>query len=244
MPNIILFISERQTLSHTTRVLEDAGFTVSGHTQPEQAIRRTASVSADLVIVDTAMPRMGAGALIRRLSDTQSVPVLAMLHARNELDEVRYLKDGAADVIERSASSLVLVARVEALLRRAETVEHAHQGSMLDQPVLRVGPLFMQPSKLAVRWFNQEVELTKTEFGILYALAAHPEMIRTRNFLQDLTDGEDIHAMDRAIDSHIKRVRQKLRSVDPDFDGIQTIYGLGYSFRLAANSAPRLALAG
>ena len=69
-------------------------------------------------------------------------------------------------------------------------------------------------------------------------------MIRTRSHLQDLAYGNDIHVIDRAIDSHIKRLRQKIRVIDPSFDSIQTVYGLGYRFRAPQGRAPALALAG
>lgn len=244
MPHAILVIHDRASLDHRTRSLERAGFSVAGYTQPEQSLSGTVAGMADIAIVDAALPRMGAGGLIRRLAVSQSLPVLVLVRSRNDLDEIRYLNDGAADVIERTTSGEVLVARANALLRRVATVSPASQDDMLDQPALRIGALSLQPSTLTTRLHGCAVDLTVTEFRILYALVAHPEMIRTRSHLQDLAYGNDIHVIDRAIDSHIKRLRQKIRVIDPDFDSIQTVYGLGYRFRAPQGRAPALALAG
>ncbi len=244
MPHAILVIHDRASLDHRTRSLQRAGFSVAGFTQPEQALSGAAGGMADMAIIDAALPRMGASGLIRRLAGSQSLPVLVLVRSRNDLDEIRYLNDGAADVIERTTSGEVLVARANALLRRVATASPASQGDMLDQPALRIGALSLQPSTLTTRLHGSAVDLTITEFRILYALVAHPEMIRTRSHLQDLAYGSDIHVIDRAIDSHIKRLRQKIRVIDPAFDSIQTVYGLGYRFRAPEGRAATMVLAG
>ena len=244
MPHAILVIHDRASLDHRTRSLQRAGFSVAGLTQPEQALSGDAAGMADIAIIDAALPRIGASGLIRRLAGSQSLPVLVLVRSRNDLDEIRYLNDGAADVIERTTSGEVLVARANALLRCVARVSPAQHDETLDQPVLRAGPLSLQPSTLTARLHGCTVDLTVTEFRILYELLAHPEMIRTRSHLLDLAYGSDIDVIDRAIDSHIKRLRQKLRGIDPTFDGIQAVYGLGYRFRAPEGRAATMVLAG
>jgi two-component system response regulator ChvI len=88
----------------------------------------------------------------------------------------------------------------------------------------------MDPARHKVSWDGKDVTLTVTEFLILEALAQRPGVVKSRNQLLDIAYQDDVYVDDRTIDSHIKRVRRKFRSVDPDFDAIETLYGVGYRF--------------
>ena len=88
----------------------------------------------------------------------------------------------------------------------------------------------MDPARHHVLWDDKPVGLTVTEFLILEALAARPGVVKSRNQLMDAAYSDDVFVDDRTIDSHIKRLRRKFRQVDPEFSGIDTLYGAGYSF--------------
>ena len=88
----------------------------------------------------------------------------------------------------------------------------------------------MDPARHKVRWNGADVSLTVTEFLILDALAQRPGVVKNRNQLLDVAYSDDIYVDDRTIDSHIKRIRRKFRAADPDFDAIETLYGVGYRF--------------
>jgi len=88
----------------------------------------------------------------------------------------------------------------------------------------------MDPARHKVLWEGKDVTLTVTEFLILQALAHRPGVVKTRNQLLDVAYQEDVYVDDRTIDSHIKRIRRKFRAVDPEFDAIETLYGVGYRF--------------
>jgi two-component system, OmpR family, response regulator ChvI len=88
----------------------------------------------------------------------------------------------------------------------------------------------MDPARHKVTWDGKEVVLTVTEFLILEALAQRPGVVKSRNQLLDIAYQDDVFVDDRTIDSHIKRMRRKFRAVDPEFDGIETLYGVGYRF--------------
>ena len=88
----------------------------------------------------------------------------------------------------------------------------------------------MDPARHKVIWAGKDVTLTVTEFMILEALAQRPGVVKTRNQLLDIAYQDDVYVDDRTIDSHIKRIRRKFRSVDPEFDAIETLYGVGYRF--------------
>ena len=88
----------------------------------------------------------------------------------------------------------------------------------------------MDSARHKVKWDGKDVTLTVTEFLILEALAQRPGVVKTRNQLLDVAYSDDIYVDDRTIDSHIKRIRRKFRSVDPQFDAVETLYGVGYRF--------------
>ena len=88
----------------------------------------------------------------------------------------------------------------------------------------------MDPARHKVRWDTKDVSLTVTEFLILEALAQRPGVVKNRNQLLDVAYNDDVYVDDRTIDSHIKRIRRKFRAADPDFDAVETLYGVGYRF--------------
>ena len=92
------------------------------------------------------------------------------------------------------------------------------------------GRLVMDPARHRVTWGGKEVQLTVTEFLILDALAQRPGFVKSRDQLMDTAYQDDVYVDDRTIDSHIKRLRKKFRAVDPEFSGIETLYGVGYRF--------------
>ncbi len=91
----------------------------------------------------------------------------------------------------------------------------------------------MDPDRHLCSWKGNEVKLTVTEFLILQALAARPGMVKNRDQLMDAAYGESIFLDDRTIDSHIKRLRRKIRALDKGFDNIETLYGIGYKYRVS-----------
>jgi len=137
---------------------------------------------------------------------------------------------GADDYISKPFSQRLLIARIRAILRRAEisrTPETADEPP--SDPIVR-GRLEMDPPRHRVKWDGKDVTLTVTEFLILETLAARPGVVKNRNQLMDAAYQDDVYVDDRTIDSHIKRLRRKFREVDPDFNAIDTLYGAGYRF--------------
>ena len=99
-----------------------------------------------------------------------------------------------------------------------------------EPPRLERGRLIMDPARHKVLWDGMDVSLTVTEFLILEALAQRPGVVKSRNQLLDVAYNDDVYVDDRTIDSHIKRIRRKFRLRDPQFDSIETLYGVGYRF--------------
>jgi two-component system, OmpR family, response regulator ChvI len=150
------------------------------------------------------------------------------------IDEALGLAMGADDYISKPFSQRLLLARIRAILRRQELARTDAASNGADsaaEPELIVrGRLTMDPARHKVKWGGKDVTLTVTEFLILQALAQRPGVVKTRNQLLDVAYQEDVYVDDRTIDSHIKRIRRKFRAHDPDFDAVDTLYGVGYRF--------------
>jgi len=166
------------------------------------------------------------------MRETSAVPVIFLTSKDDELDEALGLAMGADDYIAKPFSQRLLIARIRAILRRQELArgEATATQDAAEQPLLERGRLAMDPARHKVRWGGRDVTLTVTEFLILDALAQRPGVVKSRNQLLDVAYQDDVYVDDRTIDSHIKRIRRKFRAVDPEFDSIETLYGVGYRF--------------
>jgi two-component system response regulator ChvI len=158
------------------------------------------------------------------------MPVIFLTSKTDELDEALGLAMGADDYIAKPFSQRLLIARIRAILRRADASRTPESsGEPAAEPIVR-GRLEMDPARHRVKWMDQDVTLTVTEFLILETLAARPGVVKNRNQLMDAAYQDDVYVDDRTIDSHIKRLRRKFREVDPEFNAIDTLYGAGYRF--------------
>ena len=126
----------------------------------------------------------------------------------------------------------LLIERVKALLRRtgADGVE-AEPSAEVSGKAIKRGKLSMDPARHESTWDGRPVKLTVTEFLLLQALAQRPGFVKSRDSLMDAAYDDQVYVDDRTIDSHVKRMRKKFRVVDPEFDAIETLYGVGYRYR-------------
>jgi two-component system, OmpR family, response regulator ChvI len=174
--------------------------------------------------------------MLRRLRQKSDMPVIFLTSKDEEIDELFGLKMGADDFIRKPFSQRLLAERVKALLRRSASKDPTNSKEA-SAKVLQRGPLRMDPECHICTWKNEAVTLTVTEFLILQALASRPGVVKSRNALMDAAYNDEVYVDDRTIDSHIKRLRKKLKSVDEAFDMIETLYGVGYRFREVVASA-------
>ena len=170
--------------------------------------------------------------LLRRLRERTDMPVIFLTSKDEEIDEALGLAMGADDYIAKPFSQRLLVARIRAVLRRAEAraAPPDEERSEAETPQIVRGRLAMDPARHRVTWKGRDVTLTVTEFMILEALAQRPGVVKSRNQLMDVAYQDDIYVDDRTIDSHIKRLRRKFRAADAEFKAIETLYGVGYRF--------------
>jgi two-component system response regulator ChvI len=229
---IALVDDDRNILTSVSIALQQEGFVTRVYADPQLALKAIGDNPPDLGVFDIKMPNMDGMELLRRLREFSSMPVIFLTSKDDELDEALGLAMGADDYISKPFSQRLLLARVRAILRRQELArgEAAAAQDQPEQPLLERGRLVMDPARHKVLWDGKDVTLTVTEFLILEALAQRPGVVKTRNQLLDIAYQDDVYVDDRTIDSHIKRIRRKFRTVDSDFDAIETLYGVGYRF--------------
>ena len=229
---IALVDDDRNILTSLSVTLQSEGFVTRVYSDGGTALKAVADNPPDLGVFDIKMPGMDGMELLRRLREFSSMPVIFLTSKDDELDEALGLAMGADDYISKPFSQRLLIARIKAILRRQELArgELTASADHEEQPLLERGRLVMDPARHKVLWDGKEVSLTVTEFLILEALAQRAGVVKNRNQLLDVAYNDDVYVDDRTIDSHIKRIRRKFRAVDPTFDAIETLYGVGYRF--------------
>lgn len=233
-PVIALVDDDRNILTSVSIALQAEGFLTRVYTDGQTALKAFADNPPDLGVFDIKMPHMDGMELLRRVRETSNMPVIFLTSKDDELDEALGLAMGADDYISKPFSQRLLIARIRALLRRQELARgdepSGTETGEQEVPLIERGRLVMDPARHKVLWDGKPVTLTVTEFLILEALAQRPGVVKSRNQLLDVAYQDDVYVDDRTIDSHIKRIRRKFRSVDPEFDVIETLYGVGYRF--------------
>lgn len=227
---IALVDDDRNILTSVSIALQAEGFITRLYSDSEAALKALMDNPADLAVFDIKMPKMDGIELLRRLREKSAMPVIFLTSKTDELDEALGLAMGADDYISKPFSQRLLIARVKAILRRAEFARPSTDaGEQAAEPIVR-GRLEMDPARHRVKWKGHDVTLTVTEFLILETLATRPGVVKSRNQLMDAAYQDDVYVDDRTIDSHIKRLRRKFREADSDFNAIDTLYGAGYRF--------------
>jgi two-component system response regulator ChvI len=229
---IALVDDDRNILTSVSIALQQEGFVARVYSDPVTALKAIGDNPPDLGVFDIKMPGMDGMELLRRVREFSAIPVIFLTSKDDELDEALGLAMGADDYISKPFSQRLLLARIRAILRRQELDrgEAAATSAEAETPRLERGRLVMDPARHKVLWDGGEVSLTVTEFLILEALAQRPGVVKSRNQLLDVAYNDDVYVDDRTIDSHIKRIRRKFRAVDPEFDSVETLYGVGYRF--------------
>jgi len=232
MPTIALVDDDRDILTSVSIALEAEGYRTMTYSDGASALDGFKTSPPDLAILDIKMPRMDGMELLRRLRQKSDVPVIFLTSKDEEIDELFGLKMGADDFIRKPFSQRLLVERVKTLLRRSISKDGANPKEA-GAKVLERGQLRMDPERHICTWKSEVVTLTVTEFLILQALATRPGVVKSRDALMDAAYDDQVYVDDRTIDSHVKRLRKKFKSVDEAFDMIETLYGVGYRFKEA-----------
>jgi two-component system, OmpR family, response regulator ChvI len=231
MSKIALVDDDRNILTSVAITLEAEGFEVETYNDGQAALDAFNKKMPDMAVFDIKMPRMDGMDLLQRVRQKSKMPVIFLTSKDDEIDEVLGLRMGADDYVKKPFSQRLLVERIRALLRRQEAVAGDIAGTEVEETKLMVrGNLTMDPLRHSVSWKEQDVSLTVTEFLLLQALAQRPGFVKSRDQLMDVAYDDQVYVDDRTIDSHIKRLRKKMRMVDDEFSAIETLYGIGYRY--------------
>ncbi len=230
MTTIALVDDDQHILTSVSLLLENEGYNLRKFNDGATALTALTADPPDLAILDIKMPRMDGMELLRRLRQKTSIPVIFLTSKDEEIDEVLGLHMGADDFIRKPFSQRLLLERVKAILRRTEK---PNTGAAPDDPsqVMERGDLSMDSQRHECTWKGEKVTLTVTEFLILQSLAQRPGFVKSRDQLMDAAYDDQVYVDDRTIDSHIKRLRKKFKTVDKEFDAIETLYGVGYRYK-------------
>ncbi|MBP7721017.1 MAG: response regulator transcription factor [Alphaproteobacteria bacterium] len=229
-PTIALVDDDRNILTSVTMALEAEGFKVKTYNDGEAALAGLLESLPQLVVLDIKMPRMDGMEVLSRLREKSKIPVIFLTSRDDEVDEVIGLRMGADDYIKKPFSQRLLIERIKTLLRRNSAAEPAAATSGSEEQIVR-GHLKLDDAKHLCTWKDEPVSLTVTEYLLIKALAERPGHVRNRDQLIDMAYGENIYIDDRTVDSHIKRVRKKFKDLDPEFNHIETLYGVGYRYK-------------
>jgi two-component system, OmpR family, alkaline phosphatase synthesis response regulator PhoP len=225
MNRTILVVDDEPRIVDLARdYLEHAGFAVLTAADGPSALATARDKGPDLVVLDLGLPGLDGLDVTRQLRQSQSTAALpiVMLTARDdELDKLLGLELGADDYLTKPFSPRELVARVKAVLRRADRPVGAGD-------VIRVGDLELDVPRMRTEVAGRSIDLTPTEFTLLATLARQPGRIFTRSQLLDALHGVAFESYERAIDSHIKNLRRKLEADPRQPRYVLTVYGVGY----------------
>jgi len=221
-----ILICDDQMIIHETLgvYFSNEGFEYCSAYDGVQALDLVKKESFDLIILDVMMPKMNGIDVCREIRKTSGVPIIMLTAKGEEIDRVLGLEFGADDYIVKPFSIRELTARVKAVLRR--TVGTKEDG---ENKIIRLDDLEISLSSYEVRINGKTIDFTPKEVEILYLLAASPGRVFDREQILSSVWGYDYFGDTRAVDTQIKRIRQKMSASDCKW-GIRTVYGVGYKF--------------
>ena len=218
----ILVVDDEPKITQLARdYLEHAGFAVLVAGDGPSALAQVRQRHPDLVVLDLGLPGLDGLDVTRELRRDSTIPIVMLTARDDELDKLLGLELGADDYLTKPFSPRELVARVKAVLRRADR-------PIVAGDVVRVGDLELDVPRMRTEVAGRSIDLTPTEFTLLATLARQPGRIFTRSQLLDALHGVAFESYERAIDSHIKNLRRKLEPDPRQPRYVLTVYGVGY----------------
>lgn len=223
----ILVVDDEQDIVELLKYnLTKEGYAVLTARNGEEALEKVKS-KPDLLLLDVMMPQMDGHEVVRRLKRnvaTANIPLIFLTAKGMELDEVVGLELGAEDYLVKPISMARLLVRVKAVFRRERSKAEENMPEEI-----RVGEIEIFPSRYEIKIGKKLIHLPKKEFETLLFLAQRPQRIVTRKQLLDSVWGEGVFVVDRTVDVHIRKIREKLGTLA---DYLETVKGVGYRFRV------------
>jgi len=223
MKTVLVVDDEPKIVQLARDYLDHAGFKVASASDGKEALASFRASAPDLIVLDLGLPLIDGLDVARAIRKTSNVPIVMLTGRGDEADRVAGLELGADDYVTKPFSPKELVARVRAVLRRAEV-------AATPADIVRAGDVTLDIPRMSVRVRTKDVELTPTEFQILATLARAPGRVFTRSQLLDAVHGIAFESYERAIDAHVKNIRRKLEPDPREPRYLLTVHGVGYRF--------------
>ncbi len=224
MVRVLLVDDDLELCSMQGEYLSNEGFAVQMYHDGESGLEEALSGDYDLILLDVMMPKLNGIEVLRRLRIHSNVPVLMLTAKGDDIDRIIGLELGADDYVSKPCTPRELVARVRAILRRADP-EKQDSGQL--QP-LKVGALAVSAASRSATWHDELLDLTSTEFNLLEMLCRRAGRTISKEDLSLHTLGRPLARYDRSIDVHVSNLRQKLGVLKDGRSPIQTVRGIGY----------------
>ncbi|NND03177.1 MAG: response regulator transcription factor [Acidimicrobiia bacterium] len=220
----VLIVEDEIKIARLVRdYLHQAGFDVVEATDGPSGLAMARSQKPDMIVLDLGLPGMDGLDVTRQLRATSSVPIIMLTARTEESDRIVGLELGADDYVDKPFSPKELVARIRAVMRRADATLGGGE-------TVTVGDLSIDLPKRRVTVGRETIELTTTEFDLLLTLARQPGRIYTRAQLLDAMHGVSFESYERSIDAHIKNLRRKIEPDPKRPSRVLTVYGVGYKY--------------
>ncbi len=227
MSRLLLADDDVELSEMLTQYLAAEGFTVDTAHDGEAALAKARAGNYDLVVLDVMMPRKSGFEVLRALRAQSLMPVL-MLTARGEdVDSIVGLELGADDYLAKPCNPRVLVARIRAILRRAEGTAGAERGA---PQTLKLGDIEMHAGTRSVYCHGRAIAMTSTEYSVLEVLLREAGRVVSKADLSERALGRKLTRYDRSLDMHVSSLRKKLGPLDGDAERIKTVRGVGYQY--------------
>ncbi len=226
MPKILIIEDEPAIVELVTLYLRKEGFDVVSARDGLEGLIVAKDQRPDLVLLDLMLPELDGWEVCKRLRQDSDIPIIMLTARGDDVDKIVGLELGADDYVTKPFNPRELVARIKAVLRRAQTPVGQHI-----KGILHLGDLSIDAARREVRVQDQVIPLRTKEFDLLHTLAQYPGMVFTREQLLSRVWGYDYAGNTRTVDVHIAQLRQKLPSTQVH---IETVWGVGYKLMVDA----------
>jgi len=229
MNKILIIDDDARLVKNVETYLADFDYHIEGALNGADGLEKVKTFQPDLIILDLMMPKMDGLEVCREIRKDNQVPIIMLTARGEESDVVAGLEVGADDYLTKPFSLRVLAARVKANLRRRVTA--AKSTPTPQEATIKKGDLTIDPTKREVYKKKQKINLTNTEFNLLWLLASQPGVVFSRDRLLDELRNRELELFDRSIDAHISNVRKKIEDSPKNPRYIVTVWGTGYKFQ-------------
>lgn len=225
---IALVEDEKAIRDNYVSSLTKQGYDVFCYEDKASAIKAFESRLPDLAILDIGLgdePEGGFEVCRYLRAQSSSLPIIFLTALDSEFDTISGLRLGADDYLTKDISLTQVLVRISALFRRIDALKSTLTDS---DEIIEVGSLTLDSDRFEAHWNKQPIDITLTEYWILHALVKRPGHVKSR---EQLMEAAKAVVDDSTVTSHIKRLRKKIVAMDPNFDCIETVYGMGYRWK-------------